>query len=209
MHKKKSLLCLVLLFAMFTASAQNATPPRGSSFQDSVRSNNASAGKTVMVNGVPMNSSKDFIENLTPSKTHTIFLAALRAASLVGTFKSRGPLTVFVPSDTGFRKRLGARLDTLIKPAHKYELINMLSYHAVAGMYNAKQLNKEIKAGKGEAVLLTLSGSKIIARIDDNRNIVLTDETGGSAVISQFDISQSNGIMHLTTSALIPKDKAL
>jgi uncharacterized surface protein with fasciclin (FAS1) repeats len=209
MHMKKFLLFAGLLFSVLQVRAQNATPPRGSSYQDSVRSNNATAGKTVVVNGVPMNSAKDFVENLTPSKTHTIFLSALRAASLIGTFKSRGPLTVFVPSDTGFKKRLGARLDTLIKPAHKYELINLLSYHAVSGTYNAKQLAKEIKAGKGEANLLTLSGSKLTARIDSNRNIVLLDETGGQTVISQFDIGQSNGIMHLTTGVLVPKDKAL
>lgn len=198
-----------MLLSFITVKAQNATPPRGSSYQDSVRSNNATEGKTVMVNGDPMNTAKDFVENLTVSKSNTLFLASLRAASLIGTFKSRGPLTVFVPSDTAFTQKLGKRLDTLLKPAHKYELINMLSYHVVPGQYTAKEINKLIKAGKGEASLLTLSGSKLTAKIDSNRNIVLYDETGGQSIVKQFDIVQSNGVMHLTTQVLVPKDRAL
>jgi len=202
---------LLIFFAFnFAASkAQNSTPPRGSSYQDSVRSNGATEGKTVMVSGAPMNTAKDFVENLMASKSYTLFVQSLRSASLTGTFKSRGPLTVFVPSDTAFIQKLGKKLDTLMKPAHKYELINLLSYHVVPGHYTAKDLNKLIKAGKGEASLLTLSGSKLIAKIDSNRNIVLYDETGGQSVINQFDIIQSNGVMHLATQVLIPKDRAL
>jgi uncharacterized surface protein with fasciclin (FAS1) repeats len=200
---------LLLLLSFVTVKAQNATPPRGSSYQDSVRSNNAAEGKIIMVNGDAMNTAKDFVENLTTSKSHTLFLTSLRAASLTGTFKSRGPYTVFVPSDTAFTQKFGKKMDTLVKPAHKYELINLLSYHVVPGQYTAKNLNKLIKAGKGEASLLTLSGSKLTAKIDGNRNIVLYDETGGQSVISRFDIIQSNGVMHLATQVLVPKDRAL
>lgn len=204
---KKLILLLSLIFSVAILHAQNS-PPRGSSYQDSVRSKNT-AGKSVMVNGIPMNSSMDFIENLTPSKTHALFLTAIRASSLVGTLKSRGPLTVFVPSDSAFKKKFGTKLDTLVKPSHKYELINILSYHVVSGHYDAKELAKLIKAGNGEAALLTLSGSKLTARIDSNRNIVLYDETGGQSIISKFNIQQSNGIMHLATHVLIPKNKAM
>ena len=208
MDNMKSLIALLtLLFCTCMVHAQN-TAPRGSSYQDTVRSNTAT-GKITLVNGTPMNSAMDFVENLTLSKTNTLLVEALRAASLVGTLKSRGPLTLFAPNDSAFKAKFGSRLDTLIKPSHKYELINILSYHMVSGEYNAKKLAKEIKDGHGEAALLTLSGSKLIARLDDNRNIVLYDETGGHSVISKFDIEQSNGLMHLTTQVLIPKDKAL
>lgn len=200
---------MLFIFSFAASRAQNSTPPRGSSFQDSVRSNATTEGKTVMVSGAPMNTAKDFVENLTASKSYTLFVQSLRSASLVGTFKSRGPLTVFVPSDTAFTQKLGKRLDTLMKPAHKYELINLLSYHVVPGQYTAKEINKLIKAGKGEASLQTLSGSKLIMKIDGNRNIVLYDETGGQSIVTQFDIIQSNGIMHLATQVLIPKDRAL
>jgi uncharacterized surface protein with fasciclin (FAS1) repeats len=202
---------LTLLFTVIActaALAQNSPPPRGSSFQDSVRAQNSS-GKTVMVNGTAMNSAKDFVENLTPATNYTLFLAAARAASIIGTLKSRGPLTVFAPSDSAFRQKLGLRLDTLMKPERKYELINILSYHIVAGNYNAKDLAKMIKNGNGEAALLTLSGSKLTARLNENRNIVLYDETGGQSVISTFDVEQSNGLMHLVNQVLIPRQKAL
>jgi uncharacterized surface protein with fasciclin (FAS1) repeats len=204
----KSIITLLsLLLCSVIVRAQNA-PPRGSSYQDSVRSA-APNGKVTMVNGTAMNSAMDFVENLTQSKSHTLFSTALRAASLVGTLKSRGPLTLFAPNDSAFKAKFGSRLDTLIKPSHKYELIHILSYHVVSGEYSAKALAKEIKNGKGEATLLTLSGSKLIARIDSNRNIVLFDETGGQSIISTFNIKQSNGLMHLSTHVLVPKNKAL
>ncbi len=162
-----------------------------------------------MVNGTAMNTAKDFFENLTASTDHAKLLDIIRAASMVGTLKSRGPLTMFAPADTAIVQKLGMRLDTLLKPAHKYELINILSYHVVPGHYNAKEIAKLIKDGKGEAQFLTLSGSKLTVRIDSNRNIVLYDETGGQSVVSRFDIEQSNGLMHLITQPLIPKTKAL
>jgi len=203
----KNILLIILLFAATKVCAQT-TPPRGSSYQDSVRASN-SAGKITMINGAPVNSAMDFIENLTPSKTDTLFLAAIRAASMVGTLKSRGPLTLLAPPDSALKKQLGARLDTLMKPANKYLLINLLSYHILAGRYTIKDIIKLINDGKGEAHLQTLSGSKITARIDDNRNIVLYDETGGQSIVSQFNIEENNGIMHLITKVLVPKDKAM
>jgi uncharacterized surface protein with fasciclin (FAS1) repeats len=205
---KKFALVYLLFFVSLTCAVAQVTPPRGSSFQDSVRSQ-IDKGKVTMVNGTAMNTAKDFFENLTASTDHAKLLTIIRAASMVGTLKSRGPMTMFAPSDTAITEKLGARLDTLLKPAHKYELINILSYHIVPGHYDAKELAKLIKDGKGEAQLLTLSGSKLTARIDSNRNIILYDETGGQSVVSRFDIEQSNGLMHLITQPLIPKTKAL
>ncbi|WP_342647983.1 fasciclin domain-containing protein [Mucilaginibacter sp. CSA2-8R] len=205
--KKVVFIYLMFLVSINCAIAQ-VTPPRGSSFQDSVRSQ-IDKGKTTIVNGTAMNTAKDFFENLTASTDHAKLLDMIRAASMVGTLKSRGPLTMFAPADTAITQKLGMRLDTLLKPAHKYELINLLSYHVVPGHFNAKELTKMIKDGKGEAQLLTLSGSKLTAKIDSNRNIILYDETGGQSVVSKFDIEQSNGLMHLVTQPLIPKNKAL
>lgn len=203
----KNFLTIILLLLAGVACAQT-TPPRGSSYQDSVRAN-TSTGKITMINGAPVNSAMDFVENLTASKTHTVFLAAVRAASMVGTLKSRGPLTLLAPPDSAFKQQLGSRLDTLMKPAHKYELINLLSYHILPGHYTIKDLTKLISDGHGEASLLTLAGSKVTARIDDNRNILLLDENGGQSVISQFNVEENNGVMHLLTRVLVPKDRAM
>jgi len=186
------------------------TRPAGSRYTDSVRIQQNAAGKQVLVNGSIMNSVMDIYENLLLSKSSSKFIAATRAAALPGTFKSRGPLTLLLPSDTAFSKKVtNARLDTLLKPAYKYELINLISYHVIAGRFTAKEISKQIKAGNGEASLLTLAGSKITARIDENRNIILQDETGGKSLIRQFDIEQSNGILHTITEVLVPKYKAL
>lgn len=205
------LISFVLCFTqVYSQTTPPATTPRGSSYQDSIRSQQNIKNEKKVVDGITMNSVMDIVENLTQSKTHTLFLASLRSASLVGTFKSRGPLTVFVPNDSAFLKRFSqSQIDSLLKPDHKYELSNIVTYHVVAGRFNTKDIVKLIKAGNGETTFLTLSGSKLIARIDTNRNIVLLDETGGQSVVSQFDILQSNGILHTVNTVLIPKDKAL
>ena len=99
------------------------------------------------------------------------------------------------------------QLDTLLQPAHKAELVNLLMYHAIAGKITSKDLDRQIKAGNGQATLTTLAGGVIIARINENRNVVLTDENGGQSVISRFNIQQSNGIMHIITVVLVPHSK--
>jgi uncharacterized surface protein with fasciclin (FAS1) repeats len=208
--KKLFITFAFLIISSFTAYSQNAIPPRGSSYQDTVRSKQYVKNEERVIDGAMMNSIMDIVENLTRSKSHTVFLACLRSSGLTGTFKSRGPITLFVPNDTAFTQKFSrGRLDTLLKPTHKYELSNIITYHAVAGRFTAKDIVKQIKEGNGEASFLSLSGSKIIARIDANRNIVLYDETGGQSVVAQFDVLQNNGIIHGITNVLIPRDKAL
>ncbi|QJD98146.1 fasciclin domain-containing protein [Mucilaginibacter robiniae] len=205
--KNLLILCLGLLGPL--AVIAQTTPPRGTSYQDSVRIQQ-SRYPVKNISNLYMNPVMDIVENLTQSTKHPIFLNALRAANLTATFKSRGPITLFLPSDSAFISRLGqSHLDTLLKPEHKLELSNFITYHAVAGRLDAKSIGKQIKAGNGEATLLTLSGSKIIARIDGNRNIVLTDETGGQSVIEKFNVQQSNGLIHLINPDIMAKNRIL
>lgn len=202
----------LLLFGCLLGPAilfAQTNPALGTSYLDSVRTK---LGRYPVkdASNLYMNPAMDIVENLTQSSRHAQFLNALRAADLTATFKSRGPITLFLPADSSFSNRLGkSRLDTLMKPEHKYELSNIITYHAIPGRLDAKTIGKQIKAGNGEASLTTLSGSKIIARIDEYRNIVLTDEFGGQCVIEKFNVQQSNGLMHLITKDLLPKDKAL
>ncbi|WP_295767084.1 fasciclin domain-containing protein [uncultured Mucilaginibacter sp.] len=203
----KYLILFITTILSVTASAQTI-PTRGSSYQDSVRAS-AAEGKVIMVNGEPVNKAMDFIENLTASKSNTIFLNALRVSGMYGTLKSRGPLTLLLPADDDLKQQLGARLDTLMKPTHKYELVNFLSYHILPGRYTSKDLLKLIKDAHGTATILTLAGSKLTATVNENRNIILTDNTGGKSVIGLFDVEESNGIMHTLSKCLIPQDRAL
>ena len=166
-------------------------------------------GRIKDVDGTKMTSSNDIIENITQSKEYTTLVSVIEDAGLTETFKSKGPITVFAPTNQAFNKLPAGELDSLIKPAHKLDLSYLLAYHAIAGRLTAKDIARKINANNGLATFTTIAGSKLVARIDENRNIVLVDENGGESIISKFDIPQSNGILHIVTSVLVPKSKVI
>ncbi len=192
------LLCGSVLYAQTAA----VTSP----VNDTVK---AKSGKVKIVDGVKMISSNNVVENIQLSGEYSTLLAAINDAGLAETFASKGPITVFAPTNQAFNKLPNGELDTLLKPQNKDYLSYLLTYHAVAGRLTSKDIAHKINAGNGEATFTTLAGSKITAKIDSNRNIVLTDENGGESIISRFDIGQSNGIMHVITAVLVPKPKAI
>ncbi len=166
-------------------------------------------GKIKIVDGTKMTSSNDIIENITQSKEYTTLVAAIEDAGLTDTFKSKGPITVFAPTNQAFDKLPAGELDSLLKPSHKLDLSYLLTYHAIAGRLTARDIARKINSNNGEATFTTIAGSKITAKIDSNRNIVLIDENGGESIISKFDIQQSNGMLHVVNSVLVPKTKAI
>lgn len=156
-----------------------------------------------------MKASNDVVENLDRAKNFTILLSAINQAGLSGMFKSSGPVTLFAPTDKAFQKLPKGLLDTLLKPGHVADLSYLLSSHAIAGRLTIKDIAAKIKANDGQATFTTIAGSSLVAKINANRNIVLTDENGGESVISTFDIPQKNGILHVIDSVLIPKLKGM
>jgi uncharacterized surface protein with fasciclin (FAS1) repeats len=201
---KKWVICLFLMFSSFLLFGQKTvvvTP-----VIDSIK---AKWGKTKIVDGTPMKSSNDFIENMASSKDYTILIKAIENAGLTQTFKSKGPITVFAPTNQAFGKLPAGKLDSLLKPDHKFDLSYLITYHAIAGRITAKDIEKKVNSNNGEATFTTIAGSKLTAKIDTNRNIILVDENGGESVISKFDIKQSNGLMHIVNSVLVPKIKAI
>jgi uncharacterized surface protein with fasciclin (FAS1) repeats len=188
----------ILLFAQKTVAVNPII--------DSIK---AKWGKIKMVDGTPMKSSNDFIENMACSKDYTILVNAIEYAGLTQTFKSKGPITVFAPTNQAFGKLPAGTLDTLLKPDHKLDLNYLLTYHAIAGRVTAKEIEKRINSNNGLATFTTIAGSKLTAKIDSNRNIVLIDESGGESIISKFNIQQSNGLMHIVNSVLVPKIKPI
>jgi len=152
-----------------------------------------------------MKPSSNIIDNLGRAKDFTILLSAINQANLTETFKGSEPVTLFAPTDEAFEKLPKDRLDTLFKPNHAADLIFLLSSHIIKGRVTVKDIVEKIKANNGQAVFTTLAGSKLAARINGNRNIVLTDENGSESMISQFDIAQSNGILHIINAVLMPK----
>ena len=156
-----------------------------------------------MVGGHEMSPSKNIIQNAVNSDDHTTLVAAVKAAGLVETLQGAGPFTVFAPTNEAFAKLPAGTVDTLLKPENKDMLTKILTYHVVAGRMSASDLRKEIKAGNGEASLKTVSGGTLIATLQGN-NIVLKDEKGDMSTVTISNVNQSNGVIHVVDTVLLP-----
>lgn len=164
----------------------------------------ASAQNTVMVGGEAMYPKKDIVDNAVNSKDHTTLVAAVKAAGLVETLKTPGPFTVFAPTNEAFAKLPAGTVEMLVKPENKAMLTKILTYHVVAGKLDANELMKQIKTGKGVAMLKTVSGGTLWVMMNGDRNIVLKDEKGMVANISIYDVYQSNGVIHVIDQVVMP-----
>lgn len=162
------------------------------------------AQKTVMVGGAAMYPSKNIIENAVNSKDHTTLVAAVKAAGLVETLQGKGPFTVFAPTNASFEKLPMGTVETLLKPENLKTLQSILTYHVVAGKMNASDVAKAIKEGNGKAMLTTVSGGKLTAWMK-GKTLYITDENGSMAAVAIADVNQSNGVIHVIDTVLLPK----
>ena len=158
----------------------------------------------VMVGGAPMLASKDIIDNAVNSKDHTTLVAAVKAAGLVDTLKGTGPFTVFAPTNAAFAALPAGTVETLLKPENKGTLTTILTYHVVAGKFDAAAISKMIMDGKGMASIKTVSGGTLVAKTSGSK-IMLSDEKGGMATVTIGDVYQSNGVIHVIDKVLLPK----
>jgi len=156
-----------------------------------------------MVGGAPMLKSRDIVDNAVNSQDHTTLVAAVKAAGLVATLKGKGPFTVFAPTNEAFDKLPAGTVDTLLKPENKEMLTKVLTYHVLAGRFDSNAIMKRIKAGHGKAQLKTVSGNTLIAWMDGS-TLVLTDEKGGQSRVSIANVYQSNGVIHVVDTVLLP-----
>src|SRR5271165_1140036 len=163
----------------------------------------AVAASDPMVGGAAMYPTKNIVENAVNSKDHTTLVAAVKAAGLVETLSSAGPFTVFAPTNEAFGKLPAGTVDTLVKPENKDTLTKILTYHVVAGNVSAGELVKMIKAGGGKATLKTVNGENLTASLK-GKSVVLTDEKGGSSMVTIADVYQSNGVVHVIDTVLMP-----
>lgn len=165
----------------------------------------SNAQNTVMVGGEAMYPSKNIIENAVKSEDHTTLVAAVKAAGLVETLQGKGPFTVFAPTNEAFENLPAGTVETLLKPENKGMLTGVLTYHVVAGKMDSAALMKAIKMGKGKAELKTVSGGLLTAKMNGDKNITITDESGNVANISIYDVYQSNGVIHVIDTVVLPK----
>jgi uncharacterized surface protein with fasciclin (FAS1) repeats len=159
--------------------------------------------KTVQVGGAPMYPSKNIVQNAVNSKDHTTLVAAVKAAGLVDTLSSPGPFTVFAPTNAAFGKLPAGTVDTLVKPENKGTLTTVLTYHVVSGRIAAADIAASIKAGGGKAMLKTVQGEDLTAT-SKNGAIWLTDAKGGMSKVTVANVFQSNGVIHVVDTVLMP-----
>ncbi len=157
-----------------------------------------------VVGGQEMLPSKDIIQNAMNSADHTTLVAAIKAADLVDTLQGKGPFTVFAPTNAAFEKLPAGTVDTLLEPENKEKLVSILTYHVVPGKLTADDLVSAIKKGDGMTKLTTVQGDELSAKLD-GKKVVLTDEKGGMSTVTIADVMQSNGVIHVVDSVVMPK----
>jgi uncharacterized surface protein with fasciclin (FAS1) repeats len=160
-------------------------------------------GKNPIVGGKEMFPSKNIIQNAVNSADHTTLVAAVKAAGLVETLQGPGPFTVFAPTNAAFAKLPTGTVDSLLKPDMKGTLTKVLTYHVVAGKWSAEDLMTKIKDGNGTAELTTVAGGKLWAMVKDGM-VVLKDEKGGMSTVTQANVFQSNGVIHVVDTVVMP-----
>ena len=184
---------LAAAFAVSAISAPLATPAFAQQKKE----------QTVTVGGAPMYPSKNIVQNAVNSKDHTTLVAAVKAAGLVDTLQSPGPFTVFAPTNDAFAKLPAGTVDTLLKPENKKTLADVLTYHVVSGRMSAKDLMDKVKAGNGKAMLKTVEGKDLTFAVKDGK-LWVWDAKGGSAQITIQNVNQSNGVIHVVDTVLLP-----
>ncbi|MDM7958009.1 fasciclin domain-containing protein [Blastomonas sp.] len=158
----------------------------------------------VMVGGAQMLPTRNIVENASESPLHTTLVSAVTAAGLVDTLSGTGPFTVFAPVNAAFEKLPAGAVDSLMKPESKARLGAVLTYHVVSGRMTASDIAQAITDGNGTATLTTVQGENLTAKMDGS-NVVLTGEGGSTAIVTQADVPQSNGVIHVIDGVLMPK----
>jgi uncharacterized surface protein with fasciclin (FAS1) repeats len=156
-----------------------------------------------MVGGQKMYADKDIIDNAVHSADHTTLVAAVKAAGLVETLKGPGPFTVFAPTNEAFAKLPAGTVDMLLKPENHDALVKILTYHVVPGRLTKATIEKQIAEGGGKAALKTVSGETLTAMMHDGK-LTLQDEKGGMSMVTIQNVMQSNGVIQVVDTVLMP-----
>lgn len=159
--------------------------------------------ESTMVGGAEMYPSKNIVENAAKSKDHTTLVAAVKAAELVDVLKGKGPFTVFAPTNAAFEKLPAGTVETVLKPENKQMLQGILTYHVLAGDFKAADVVAAIKKGNGTATFTTVNGAELKAMME-GQNVKIQDAAGNVATVTVADVNQSNGVIHVIDTVLLP-----
>jgi len=161
------------------------------------------AGLAALAFGFAVPAAATIVDGAVASADHTTLVAAVQAAGLVDTLASPGPFTVFAPTNAAFAKLPTGTVDTLLKPESKATLTAVLTYHVVPGKIMASDVIAAITAGGGKAALTTVQGGTLTGSIEDGK-VILTDAKGGKAVVTATDLDQTNGVIHVIDTVVMP-----
>ncbi|HEV7904347.1 MAG TPA: fasciclin domain-containing protein [Pyrinomonadaceae bacterium] len=188
---------MALMLCMVAVGATGAPASAQEMMKAEMKNGNPTVG------GAAMYKTKNIVENAMESPIHKTLVAAVKAADLVPTLSGKGPFTVFAPTDDAFAKLPAGTVETLVKPENKAMLTGILTYHVVAGKMDSKAIAKAIKKGGGRATFKTVNGGTLTAMMHGN-GIMLTDEKGGTAMVTTADVYQSNGVIHVIDTVVMP-----
>jgi uncharacterized surface protein with fasciclin (FAS1) repeats len=138
------------------------------------------------------------------NENFSTLVAAVKAAELVETLNSAGPFTVFAPVNTAFDKLPEGTVTTLLKPENKEMLTSILTYHVVAGEFNAAAVIKAINDNNGAFEVKTVQGGILTASLKD-ANVILTDVKGNVSTVILTDVKASNGLVHAIDTVVMPE----
>ena len=195
---------MLVVATALTAACSNDTTAETATTEAAAPAVAPAAEQGVMVGGASMSPSKNIVENAVNSADHTTLVAAVKAAGLVETLSSPGPFTVFAPTNAAFAKLPAGTVDTLVKPENKATLTKILTYHVVAGKMSAADILAAIEAGGGTATMTTVQGEPLTAT-KTAAGVELTDAKGGKSLVTIADVNQSNGVIHVVDTVLMPK----
>ncbi len=156
-----------------------------------------------MVGGAAMFADRNIVENAVNSADHTTLVAAVQAAGLVDTLQSEGPFTVFAPVNAAFAALPEGTVETLLMPENIDALTQVLTCHVLGAQATSDIIAGMISDGSGVHRVETLGGCVLEARANGDM-ITLTDETGGVATVTIADVMQSNGVIHVIDTVLLP-----
>jgi uncharacterized surface protein with fasciclin (FAS1) repeats len=162
-----------------------------------------STDNTVEVGGAAMYPSRNIVQNAVNSNDHTTLVAAVKAGGLVDTLSGSGPFTVFAPTNEAFAALPAGTVETLLKPENKPMLVKVLTYHVVPGRLTAHDLEMAVRQGGGKATLKTVEGDSLVVSMD-SKGWAITDDKGDVAHVTIGNVMQSNGVIHVVDTVLLP-----
>lgn len=155
------------------------------------------------VGGAPMYADKNIVENAVNSADHTTLVTAVKAAGLVDTLQSEGPFTVFAPTNAAFGELREGAVEALLQPAAKKQLTQILTCHVVSADAMSTAIKGMVDDDGGAHMVPTVGGCMLKATYNGNK-IMLEDERGRVATVTIADVEQSNGVIHVIDTVMLP-----